>query len=67
MTWVPALILTGTPETLPAVIDALKPHDSRLLTKLTAWLEEYQVAVGEYDSATHSDTSSIWRPSIEPR
>ena len=53
-------------QTLPAVIDALKPHDWRLLTKLTAWLETYQTAVGEYDSASASDTSSIWRPSIEP-
>jgi hypothetical protein len=53
-------------QTLPAVVDALKPHDSSLLTRLTAWLETYQIAVGEYDSAKRSDTSSMWRPSIEP-
>ena len=53
-------------QTLPAVVDALKPQDPSLLTRLTAWLETYQVAVGEYDSARRSDTSSMWRPSIEP-
>jgi len=53
-------------QTLPAVVDALRPHDSSLLTRLTAWLETYQVTVGEYDSAGGSDTSSMWRPSIEP-
>jgi hypothetical protein len=53
-------------QTLPAVVDALKPHDAPLLTRLTAWLEAYQIAVGEYDPANRSDMSSMWRPSIEP-
>jgi hypothetical protein len=53
-------------QTLPAIVDALRPHDSRLLTKLTAWLETYQTTVGEYDPVRRSDASSMWRPSIEP-
>lgn len=53
-------------QSLPALIDALRPLGLKVITTLKVWLEEYQQASGHASSGQARDTSFIWRPSVAP-
>jgi hypothetical protein len=51
--------------TLPSVVRALSSRGTKWLATLTIWLESFQVLANHYTPGETTDTSIIWRPSIQ--